>query len=155
MRSRLISLSDPVAAGNVHAKLSGVASPTNDVDRSSLVGMQGFSGRSEQPSGVLGYRPPYQEPTPQSGQENEPQGGVSSAALIESPPLQQQPPNQRPATQKRLAEMTDMERWGMPGLLALFNREHPDFTEMAAGFDLTTFGLDLRSAHRLVVFDIY
>jgi CCR4-NOT transcription complex subunit 2 len=110
--------------------------------------MQGFLNQPSQPSTVIGYRPrAYQEPQPQVGQENEPPSGVGSAALLESPPQKQpaQAPIQRPAQQKRLAEMTDMERWGIPGLLAMFNRDHPDFSEMSFGTDLSALGLDLSS----------
>ena len=108
--------------------------------------MQGFAGRPEQTSNIVGYRPPFPEPAQQpTGQDSESQSGIGSAALLESPPQQpQEAITQRPVSQKRLSEMTDTERWGMPGLLALFNRDHPDYSEMAAGVDLTSFGLDLR-----------
>jgi len=41
--------------------------------------------------------------------------------------------------------MTDMERLGIPGLLAKTNPESPDYNELSLGVDVTTLGLNLDS----------
>ncbi|KAF3052808.1 Transcriptional activator of fatty acid utilization [Didymella keratinophila] len=52
-----------------------------------------------------------------------------------------------PSTQtplhKKLAEMTDQERYGLPGLLSMIPLESPDYSSLAMGQDLTVLGLDL------------
>ncbi|KAF2199203.1 hypothetical protein GQ43DRAFT_450436 [Delitschia confertaspora ATCC 74209] len=44
---------------------------------------------------------------------------------------------------KRLADMTEAERYGLPGLLAMIPLESPDYSSLAVGQDLTVLGLDL------------
>ncbi|KAH8729100.1 hypothetical protein GQ44DRAFT_823827 [Phaeosphaeriaceae sp. PMI808] len=44
---------------------------------------------------------------------------------------------------KRLSEMTDSERYGLPGLLTMIPLESPDYSSLAMGQDLTVLGLDL------------
>jgi CCR4-NOT transcription complex subunit 2 len=44
---------------------------------------------------------------------------------------------------KKLAEMTDSERYGLPGLLSMIPLESPDYSALAMGQDLTVLGLDL------------
>lgn len=44
---------------------------------------------------------------------------------------------------KKLAEMTDQERYGLPGLLSMIPLESPDYSSLAMGQDLTVLGLDL------------
>ena len=52
-----------------------------------------------------------------------------------------------PSTQtqlhKKLADMTDSERYGLPGLLSMIPLESPDYSSLAMGQDLTVLGLDL------------
>jgi CCR4-NOT transcription complex subunit 2 len=52
-----------------------------------------------------------------------------------------------PSTQtplhKKLADMTDQERYGLPGLLSMIPLESPDYSSLAMGQDLTVLGLDL------------
>jgi CCR4-NOT transcription complex subunit 2 len=52
-------------------------------------------------------------------------------------------PNNGPPRQKRLAEMTEQERFGLPGLLAMIPPESPDHCALVVGQDLTVLGLDL------------
>ncbi|KAF1987410.1 hypothetical protein K402DRAFT_392680 [Aulographum hederae CBS 113979] len=49
----------------------------------------------------------------------------------------------QPPRQKRTSEMTDMERFGLPGLLAMITEGSPDYSSLAVGQDLTVLGLDL------------
>ncbi|KAF1843552.1 uncharacterized protein K460DRAFT_288673 [Cucurbitaria berberidis CBS 394.84] len=52
-----------------------------------------------------------------------------------------------PSTQtllhKKLADMTDSERYGLPGLLSMIPLESHDYSSLAMGQDLTVLGLDL------------
>lgn len=58
---------------------------------------------------------------------------VNPAASPSAPPLQH----------KKLADMTEAERYGLPGLLGMIPLESPDHSSLAVGQDLTVLGLDL------------
>ncbi|KAL9079673.1 MAG: hypothetical protein Q9157_001449 [Trypethelium eluteriae] len=46
---------------------------------------------------------------------------------------------------KRISEMTELEQYGLEGLFARINPNHPDHSPLALGHDLTTLGIDLNS----------
>ena len=52
-------------------------------------------------------------------------------------------PNTQLSQHKKLADMTDSERYGLPGLLSMIPLESPDYSSLAVGQDLTVLGLDL------------
>jgi len=52
-------------------------------------------------------------------------------------------PNAQTPLHKKLADMTDQERYGLPGLLSMIPLESPDYSSLAMGQDLTVLGLDL------------
>lgn len=52
-------------------------------------------------------------------------------------------PNGQTLLHKKLADMTDSERYGLPGLLSMIPMESPDYSSLAMGQDLTVLGLDL------------
>lgn len=53
-------------------------------------------------------------------------------------------PNAQQAPQhKKLSEMTESERYGLPGLLSTIPFDSPDYSSLALGQDLTVLGLDL------------
>jgi CCR4-NOT transcription complex subunit 2 len=52
-------------------------------------------------------------------------------------------PNTHVPQHKKLADMTDSERYGLPGLLSMIPLESPDYSSLAVGQDLTVLGLDL------------
>ncbi|KAF2180539.1 hypothetical protein K469DRAFT_592262 [Zopfia rhizophila CBS 207.26] len=52
-------------------------------------------------------------------------------------------PNTQLPQHKNLADMTDSERYGLPGLLSMIPLESPDYSSLAVGQDLTVLGLDL------------
>ena len=52
-------------------------------------------------------------------------------------------PNGQVSQHKKLADMTDSERYGLPGLLSMIPLESPDYSSLAVGQDLTVLGLDL------------
>ncbi|KAL5419853.1 hypothetical protein PMIN04_006750 [Paraphaeosphaeria minitans] len=47
------------------------------------------------------------------------------------------------APHKKLAEMTEAERYTLPGLLSMIPMDSPDYSSLAVGQDLTVLGLDL------------
>ncbi|CAI6337558.1 unnamed protein product [Periconia digitata] len=51
--------------------------------------------------------------------------------------------HQIPQQPKKLSEMTETERYGLPGLLSMIPLESPDHSSLAVGQDLTVLGLDL------------
>lgn len=52
-------------------------------------------------------------------------------------------PNTQIPLHKKLAEMSESERYGLPGLLSMIPLESPDYSSLAMGQDLTVLGLDL------------
>ena len=42
--------------------------------------------------------------------------------------------------------MTELDKFGLPGLLDSVRSENPDVSNLAIGHDLTTLGLDLNSS---------
>lgn len=53
-------------------------------------------------------------------------------------------PNAQNMLHKKLSDMTDSERYGLPGLLSMIPMDSPDYSSLAMGQDLTVLGLDLR-----------
>ena len=51
-----------------------------------------------------------------------------------------------PQQPKSPAQMTELEKYGLPGLLDTIRSENPDVASLAQGHDLTTLGLDLNSS---------
>lgn len=52
-------------------------------------------------------------------------------------------PNNQVPPHKKISDMTDTERYGLPGLLSMIPLESPDYSSLAVGQDLTVLGLDL------------
>ncbi|QDS69799.1 hypothetical protein FKW77_010424 [Venturia effusa] len=52
--------------------------------------------------------------------------------------------------QKRLSEMTEQERWGMPGLLARISTDSPDYDPLAVGMNIGDLGMNLESTEPLL-----
>ncbi|KAF2734551.1 hypothetical protein EJ04DRAFT_436846 [Polyplosphaeria fusca] len=52
-------------------------------------------------------------------------------------------PNAQHSQHKKLADMTESERYGLPGLLSMIPIDSPDYSSLAVGQDLTVLGLDL------------
>ena len=70
------------------------------------------------------------------------QGSQGSQSLPPDSVDSSQSVTQRPQ-QKRLADMTDKERYGLTGFLAIIDPSHADYSPLALGQDLTQIGLDL------------
>lgn len=97
-------------------------------------GENGRNGASQQArSGFMAQHPIGQ----QLGQAPGFGGGDGTHESIQ-PPAQSLSSNR-----KRIADMTPMEKWGIPGLLAQIPTESPDHNPLAVGQDLTILGLDL------------
>jgi CCR4-NOT transcription complex subunit 2 len=52
-------------------------------------------------------------------------------------------PTSQAPQHKKLVDMTESERYGLPGLLSMIPLESPDYSSLAVGQDLTVLGLDL------------
>ncbi|OAG04225.1 uncharacterized protein CC84DRAFT_895253 [Paraphaeosphaeria sporulosa] len=90
-------------------------------------------------------------------------GNIQSMSFMGSTPQNLPPVGQRPqqnqfesafgsdtvgspngqAPHKKLAEMTEAERYTLPGLLSMIPMDSPDYSSLAVGQDLTVLGLDL------------
>lgn len=84
-----------------------------------------FSGRSAEDATSVGQRP----------QQNQFESGFGADSVGS--------PNTQTSLHRKLAEMTDQERYGLPGLLSMIPLESPDYSSLAMGQDLTVLGLDL------------
>jgi len=91
--------------------------------------------QNQQDQGPVGYQ----------GRVPGAQDQLSNTDTPSSP--QQTDPSSRP---KRLAEMNDEEKWGMPGILAQIIQDSPDYNQLAMGMDLSSLGLDLQSTEPLI-----
>ncbi|KAL1598630.1 hypothetical protein SLS60_007770 [Paraconiothyrium brasiliense] len=90
-------------------------------------------------------------------------GDIQSMSFMGSTPQNLPPVGQRPqqsqfesafgsdtvsspnaqASHKKLADMTEAERYTLPGLLSMIPMDSPDYSSLAVGQDLTVLGLDL------------
>jgi CCR4-NOT transcription complex subunit 2 len=73
------------------------------------------------------------------------QGRVAGSQDQASTEAPSSPQATNPSKQKRLSEMTEEEKWGMPGILAKIVEGSPDYDPLAMGMDITNLGLDLQS----------
>ncbi|KAF1960577.1 hypothetical protein CC80DRAFT_403643 [Byssothecium circinans] len=85
----------------------------------------------------IGSAPSNIPPVGQRLQQNqfEPSFGADNIGSPNAHQIPQQP--------KKLADMTETERYGLPGLLSMIPLESPDYSSLAVGQDLTVLGLDL------------
>jgi CCR4-NOT transcription complex subunit 2 len=89
-----------------------------------------FIGSQMSLRGVTDVPPIGQRPQPNQFEQNFPPEHAGS-------PNAQLPPH------KKLADMSESERYGLPGLLSMIPLESPDHSSLAVGQDLTVLGLDL------------
>ncbi|KAH3915506.1 hypothetical protein HBH56_075510 [Parastagonospora nodorum] len=109
--------------------------------RSTPTNLQDGNQRTPQQPGNMGFLGPQIGRTdlgalgqrPQQGQFDQNFGAENSSSS----------PNTQIPLYKKLAEMSDTERYGLPGLLSLIPLESPDHSSLAMGQDLTVLGLDL------------
>lgn len=73
----------------------------------------------------------------------QPPGAVGQEAQPPQDPIDNTSTQSQRPQQKRLHEMTDKERFGLPGFLVTIDPNHPDYNPLAMGQDLTQIGLDL------------
>jgi CCR4-NOT transcription complex subunit 2 len=111
--------------------------------RSTPVNSQDGNQRSAQAPGNMGFLGPQLSLR-----------GANELGTVGQRPLQSQfdqtfgadnsdSPSAQIALHKRLADMSDVERYGLPGLLSMIPLESPDYSSLAMGQDLTVLGLDL------------
>jgi CCR4-NOT transcription complex subunit 2 len=72
---------------------------------------------------------------PQQLQQRQPE--TSDSQEVGEPQSTEQPP---------LAQMSELDRFGLAGLLRMIHSESPDVASLAVGQDLMTLGLDLNQA---------
>ncbi len=80
---------------------------------------------------------PRQQPQPSHQQSRQQQQGGFGGDLVDSPGAAQTP------EQVPLSQMSELDRYGLAGLLAMLRHDSNDVAGLAAGQDLTTLGLDL------------
>ncbi|PVH98950.1 hypothetical protein DM02DRAFT_595203 [Periconia macrospinosa] len=143
---------------------NGLSSPTEGQQNSGLGGRGLYPGStSRTPFENMRGTPSGLQDGNRSGQ---PLGNLSNMGFVGSTPSNMPPVGQRPQqdqfepnfgadtigspnTQqigqqpKKLSEMTETERYGLPGLLSMIPLESPDYSSLAVGQDLTVLGLDL------------
>jgi CCR4-NOT transcription complex subunit 2 len=103
--------------------------------RSTPANLQDGNQRTAPPPGNLGFLGPQigtLNQRPQQSQFDQTFGTENAGS-----------PNTQIPLHKKLADMTDVERYGLPGLLSMIPLESPDYSSLAMGQDLTVLGLDL------------
>ncbi|EON68262.1 hypothetical protein W97_07520 [Coniosporium apollinis CBS 100218] len=125
-RTALISAGDRMTAPGSSASQHTLGNALSHVQRSAQSAFRAGGINDPQQTIVHGQQPP--------------RSGLFGVDPMES----SQSPQQRPEP-KRLAQMTDIERFGIQGLLAMINSDHPDHSPLALGHDLNALGLDLRT----------
>ncbi|PSN69278.1 hypothetical protein BS50DRAFT_491107 [Corynespora cassiicola Philippines] len=124
------SINPSVAGRGQH---SGVSRTPLESLRGTPTGLQDNNPRSGQTLGNLSNFVGPVGQRPQQSQMDQNYGGES----LGSPNAQQAPQH------KKLSEMTESERYGLPGLLSTIPFDSPDYSSLALGQDLTVLGLDL------------
>lgn len=71
---------------------------------------------------------------PQQLQQRQQQADGQDVSVVAGAPSAEQPP---------LAQMSELDRFGLAGLLRMIHSESPDVASLAVGQDLMTLGLDL------------
>ncbi|KAJ6030585.1 hypothetical protein N7460_010851 [Penicillium canescens] len=104
---------------------------------------------SQVPNGILGQEKEDMNNNVMSGQRNfsDPQAlqsrqteDADGQEVSNAPQSTEQPP---------LAQMSELDRFGLAGLLRMIHSESPDVASLAVGQDLMTLGLDLNQAEPL------
>ncbi|KAF2877521.1 hypothetical protein BDV95DRAFT_625381 [Massariosphaeria phaeospora] len=123
---------NPVGGRSIHP--GAVSRTPFDGMRGNPAGLEDMdrNGNPRSLSFVGSQLPPIGQQRPQQSQF-EPSFGVDN---LNSPNIQIQP-------HKKLADMSEAERYGLPGLLSMIPLESPDYSSLAVGQDLTVLGLDL------------
>ena len=93
-------------------------------------------------------------PRASSAAHDEPQSSTQNQAQASRPQqyqagftgnLADSPSGTQPRERTPLSQMSELDRWGLPGLLETVRNENPDVASLAVGHDLMTLGLDLNS----------
>ncbi|KAJ5320025.1 hypothetical protein N7508_000308 [Penicillium antarcticum] len=104
---------------------------------------------SQVPNGILGQEKEDMNNNVMSGQRNfsdpqtlqpRPTEDADGQEVSSAPQSTEQPP---------LAQMSELDRFGLAGLLRMIHSESPDVASLAVGQDLMTLGLDLNQAEPL------
>ncbi|KAJ5232679.1 hypothetical protein N7468_005635 [Penicillium chermesinum] len=142
-----------------------VASELPQAHRDALMQNAGFGGYSSGMIGLGSSRSPVnQGPNGVLGQEKEDLNNTLMSGQRNFSDPQQLQPRQQPANEGQAAspaamaqsgeqppfeEMSELDRFGLAGLLRMIHHENPDIASLAVGQDLMTLGLDLNQPEPL------
>ncbi|KAF2019342.1 hypothetical protein BU24DRAFT_418949 [Aaosphaeria arxii CBS 175.79] len=137
-RNGLSSPTDSAQDRQINTAVGGRGLQTGGASRTPFEGMRGTpSGLQDAERSSLGNLSFLGSQVPPIGRAQNNQFEQSYSADNADSPNAQHPQH------KKLAEMTDSERYGLPGLLSMIPLESPDYSSLAVGQDLTVLGLDL------------
>ncbi|EPS28138.1 hypothetical protein PDE_03084 [Penicillium oxalicum 114-2] len=139
--------------GNVAAELvqerrasimqgSGFGTYNNGIGSSRSPANQGANG-------TLGQEKDELNNTLLSGQRNFSDPQLLQQRQQQESEVQESAPGLQSAEQPPLAQMSDLDRFGLNGLLRMIHSESPDVASLAVGQDLMTLGLDLNQPEPL------
>ncbi|KAL4897898.1 NOT2 family protein [Aspergillus ambiguus] len=154
------SLMQHVGFGNYNAGvgLTGVSQSQSAQNRNvvsaSVNGQRMMSPATAGAGGIGTSRSPVNQPS--NGIPGQDKEELSNAMLSQQQQLQQQvaadaqesgtaPSNEQPP----MAEMSELDRFGLAGLLSMIHSDSPDVASLAVGQDLMTLGLDLNQPEPL------
>ncbi|KAL4880427.1 hypothetical protein BJY04DRAFT_228532 [Aspergillus karnatakaensis] len=158
-QDRRSSLMQGTGFGGFNAGLpfSGVNQSQSSQNRTIMTPSIGGQERITSPgattsSGIASSRSPVNQPANGvPGQEKE---ALSSTTMSGPPPPMPAPGLSRPsqdsvAEQQPLAEMSELDKFGLAGLLRMIHSDSADVASLAVGQDLMTLGLDLNQPEPL------
>lgn len=89
----------------------------------------------------------------ESGQSQQIQQRQAQAGVLSGESQESSTPSQS-TEQPPLSQMSELDRFGLAGLLRMIHSESPDVASLAVGQDLMTLGLDLNQPEYVVRFHV-
>ncbi|KAJ5911969.1 uncharacterized protein N7473_001272 [Penicillium subrubescens] len=132
-QERRTSLMQGAAFGTYNSGIGTSRSPVNQGPNGAL-GQDKEDLNNTLMSGQRNFSDPQQQLQQRQQQANEGQEASAAAQSAEQPPL---------------AQMSELDRFGLSGLLRMIHSESPDVASLAVGQDLMTLGLDLNQPEPL------
>ncbi|CEJ53917.1 Putative NOT2 family protein [Penicillium brasilianum] len=132
-QERRTSLMQGAGFGTYNSGIGTSRSPVNQGPNGAL-GQEKEDLNNTLMSGQRNFSDPQQQLQQRQQQANEGQEASAAAQSAEQPPL---------------AQMSELDRFGLSGLLRMIHSESPDVASLAVGQDLMTLGLDLNQPEPL------
>ncbi|KAJ5363695.1 uncharacterized protein N7496_009408, partial [Penicillium cataractarum] len=132
-QERRTSLMQGAGFGAYNSGIGTSRSPVNQGPNGAL-GQEKDDLNNTLMSGQRNFSDPQQQLQQRQQQANEGQEASAAAQSAEQPPL---------------AQMSELDRFGLSGLLRMIHSESPDVASLAVGQDLMTLGLDLNQPEPL------